>query len=246
MRTFNSDMATGVKQHTDFQAPMNSLMPMMSSFNPSFRLPETYGFQENQPPPPPASSTSSQSMSLQAISPNLLWSDQELSTVCPRIVTLQVYVSDRGSQTEPPASPLQSVSGDELSESESELNGVKAVKSRRTKSDGSLRLGLVDADMMSESSDEGDDGVRTSKRRRQLKRSSGSDIRRYEREAKEREVEKQKEMVEFELGPTKGNKIERRRMQNRLAQRAFRARSKIQNKEVGRWSLEGSGRRGLG
>jgi hypothetical protein len=89
MPTFNSEMATGVKQHTDFQAPMNNLMPMMSSFNPSFRLPETYGFQGNQPPPP-GSSTSSQSMNLQAISPNLLRSDQELSTACHRfVVTLQ-------------------------------------------------------------------------------------------------------------------------------------------------------------
>jgi hypothetical protein len=65
-----------------------------------------------------------------------------------------------------------------------------------------------------------------------------------EREAQEREVVKQKEMVEFELGPTKGNKRERRRMQNRLAQRAFRARSKIQSKEVGWQGLEGMECRG--
>jgi hypothetical protein len=59
-------------------------------------------------------------------------------------------------------------------------------------------------------------------------------MRRYDREAKEQEAEKQKEMVEFELGgPTESNKRERRKMQNRLAQRAFRARSKIQNREVG-------------
>jgi hypothetical protein len=58
-------------------------------------------------------------------------------------------------------------------------------------------------------------------------------MRRYEREAKQREVEEQKEIWEFELGRTKSNKRERRRMQNRLAQRAFRARSKIRNKEVG-------------
>ena len=64
-------------------------------------------------------------------------------------------------------------------------------------------------------------------------------MRRYAREAKERETEKKKEMVEFEHGPTKGNKRERRRMQNRLAQRAFRARSKIQNKEVGPGSRRG-------
>jgi hypothetical protein len=131
---------------------------------------------------------------------------------------------------------LQSVSGDELSESESELNSAIGVKNRRARPDDDLGFGLVEADPVSESSDElADelDGVRTSKRLRQLKWSSGSDMRRYAREAKERETEKKKEMVEFEHGPTKGNKRERRRMQNRLAQRAFRARSKIQNKEVG-------------
>jgi hypothetical protein len=165
-------------------------------------------------------------------------------SLCCRIGDASSFVSDPVFQTEPPASPLQSVSGDELSDSESEVNSAKAVKSRRTKSDGDFGRGLVDADMMSESSDENDDGVRTSKRHRQLKWSSGSDMRRYEREAKEREVEKQKEMVEFELGPTKGNKRERRRMQNRLAQRAFRARSKIQSKEVGWHGLEGLDRRG--
>jgi hypothetical protein len=39
-------------------------------------------------------------------------------------------------------------------------------------------------------------------------------------------------MAEFELGPTKGNKRAKRRMQNRLAQPAFRARSKIHQQEV--------------
>lgn len=56
---------------------------------------------------------------------------------------------------------------------------------------------------------------------------------RYEREAFERDQSRVKEMDEFEHGPLRGNRKERRRMQNRLAQRSFRARSKIQNQEVG-------------
>lgn len=55
---------------------------------------------------------------------------------------------------------------------------------------------------------------------------------RYEREAAERDESRVKEMEEFEHGPLRGNRKERRRMQNRLAQRSFRARSKIQNQEV--------------
>jgi hypothetical protein len=136
-------------------------------------------------------------------------------------------------QTEPPASPLRSLSGDDLSESESGLAGVILVESRRTKSDGDVALDLAAGDL-DDGRDNEDNGPRTSKRRRQLKSSSESYMRWYDREAKEQEAEKRKEMVEFELGGlTKGNKRERRKMQNRLAQRAFRARSKIQNREVG-------------
>jgi hypothetical protein len=125
------------------------------------------------------------------------------------------------------------VSGDDLSESESGLAGVILVESRRTKSDGDVALDLAAGDL-DDGRDNEDNGPRTSKRRRQLKSSSESYMRWYDREAKEQEAEKRKEMVEFELGGlTKGNKRERRKMQNRLAQRAFRARSKIQTREVG-------------
>ena len=56
-------------------------MPMMDDFNGSSCLPDNYGFLANQPPPPSGSSTSSQSISLHAISPNLLRTGQAHSTV---------------------------------------------------------------------------------------------------------------------------------------------------------------------
>lgn len=48
-------------------------------------------------------------------------------------------------------------------------------------------------------------------------------------------AQKDRELVELaELGAGgSGMRRERRRLQNRLAQRAFRARSKVQNQEVG-------------
>lgn len=41
---------------------------------------------------------------------------------------------------------------------------------------------------------------------------------------------------ELKPGPTKGNKKAKRQMQNRMAQRAFRARSKVQHQEVSWYS----------
>jgi hypothetical protein len=131
------------------------------------------------------------------------------------------------------ASPLRSVCGDELSDSEIQYDHPAGAAGRRTKSDGDVGFALLDGDLDSPSSNEGGGPSPGKKRGRKFKWSSGSDMKLYEREAKEREVEKLKEMAGFELGPTKGNKREKRRMQNRLAQRAFRARSKIQKKEVG-------------
>ena len=52
------------------------------------------------------------------------------------------------------------------------------------------------------------------------------------REQKEQELA-QLERLEDEANPDE--RRARRRLQNRLAQRAFRARSKVNNREVGRW-----------
>jgi hypothetical protein len=71
------------------------------------------------------------------------------------------------------------------------------------------------------------------KPRRRLSWPSRTDLKRFARETQEREVEKDKDMSGSELEPNKGNKRERRRIQNQLAQRAFRARSNIHKHEVG-------------
>jgi hypothetical protein len=127
-----------------------------------------------------------------------------------------------------PASPLRSVSC-HLFDSESEYDGPATVAARRKQAEGDI--GLETGKRVLKASSAGE-GVNPVKRCRNLAWLSRSDLKRYEREAKERDMEKQREMAEFEHGPTKGNKREKRRMQNRLAQRAFRARSKIHQQEM--------------
>lgn len=69
---------------------------------------------------------------------------------------------------------------------------------------------------------------------RRLPWPSRTDLKRYGRGTREREVEKQRDMDGSELEPNRINQRERRRLQNLHAQRGFRARSKIHQNEVGR------------
>src|SRR5690349_4605372 len=73
-------MSNGVKQTAHFQRSMNTLMPLMASHNGTFRLPDNYGITRTQPPPP-GPSCSSRFLTLQAISPDLLRTGHEQSTV---------------------------------------------------------------------------------------------------------------------------------------------------------------------
>lgn len=75
---------------------------------------------------------------------------------------------------------------------------------------------------------------------RRLSWPSRTDLKRYGRGTKEREAEKQSDMEGSELEPNRLNKRERRRLQNLHAQRAFRARSKIHQHEVGRCAEVGT------
>lgn len=227
-------MANDVKQSPDFQGSLGNLMPLMGTYDGSFRLLDTYGLTGTQQPQS-VSWSLPESLNPQAISPGLLRNDRRASidrTCLPmcRMSRFTLLTCLTGGTW---ASPLRSVSGYGNSDSGSEYDYPASAAGRSVKSDVDGRFALLDGDLDSSSSNEGRGPSPGKKPHRKLKWSSGSDMKRYEREAKEREVEKQKEMAGFELGPTKGNKREKRRMQNRLAQRAFRARCKIQNKEVG-------------
>jgi hypothetical protein len=77
-----TEMVNGLKQTTNLPTPnsMNPFIPMTGNFNGSFHLPDNNGFSATWPPPA-GSFTSPHSVSMHAISPNLLLTDQGQSIV---------------------------------------------------------------------------------------------------------------------------------------------------------------------
>jgi hypothetical protein len=70
----SAELANDVKQSTDFQSSIGTLMPLMGTYNGSLRLPDTYGLTGTQQPQS-VSSSLPEHLNPQAISPSLPWTD---------------------------------------------------------------------------------------------------------------------------------------------------------------------------